>query len=73
MMMLEIIVFVLFFFSIGGLVYEASGLFNRFYHDVLNWHRPGPNTPIKMEGTHLTSRCEFCGKRITEDDRGHWW
>lgn len=73
MIILEILVLLVFVFTIGGFIYEASGLFKRFYHDIIGWHKPGNHTPIVIEHGVEKSRCEFCGKRILRDRYGNWY
>lgn len=45
-------------------------LFQRFIHNILDWHSP---TRITFDGCSLVSSCKVCGARILADSCGNWF
>lgn len=70
---LEILAWLLIIISVCGFIYNTSGHFKKFYHDVLGWHHPANNAIVKIHGPIVESYCEICGKRIIQDSHGDWF
>ena len=58
----------------GGAIYLISGgrIFNRFYHNILNWHLPD-DEPQEFDGCNIHTHCKYCGKEIIQDSQGNWY
>ena len=58
-------------FIISGVIYLATGMGRRFYHDLLKWHMPdGKET---FDGCSMHSHCKYCGEEIMQDSQGNWF
>lgn len=58
-------------FLSASIVYCCTGVFKKFYHDILGWHQP-----INKQGAIgciFTSKCKHCGKDIMQDSQGNWF
>ena len=71
--MTEYIVFFGFVFIFYGsaILYCEFGLFKRFYHDILKWHKPTDEK--EFDGCNTHSHCKYCGKEIMQDSQGNWF
>lgn len=48
-------------------------LYIKFFHDILEWHSPDKNKPIRFDGVNLYSKCKYCGKDIIKDSQSNWF
>ena len=71
MTLLLVIAIVLALNIIFGIIYLITGIGKRFYHDILEWHRPD-NTE-SFDGCSRHSVCKYCGKNIMQDSQGNWF
>ena len=71
MILLLIIAIVLALYIASGIIYLITGIGKRFYHDILEWHRPD-NTE-SFDGCSYHSVCKYCGKNIMQDSQGNWF
>ena len=46
-------------------------VFNKIYHDYLEWHIP--TNEQRFDVLSMCSTCRFCGKRILQDSQGNWF
>ena len=72
---LEILTIIIGIMWISGILYLCSRgwIFNRFFHDVMEWHLPDQNEPEKFDGVNIHTHCKFCGKEIMQDSQGNWY
>ena len=71
-----LVIFIIIMASVwtGGAIYLISRgrIFNRFYHNILNWHLPD-NEPQEFDGCNIHAHCKYCGKEIMQDSQGNWY
>lgn len=53
------------------ILYLNFGTFKRWFHGVLEWHRPD-KTRTWNDGRATYSQCKWCGKEIMRDSQGNW-
>lgn len=53
--------------------YFKFGFGKKFYHDVLNWHRPIETEENTFDGLSVHNHCKFCGEEIMQDSQGNWF
>ena len=58
---------------IPALLYLKKGMFKRFYHDRLGWHRPDESKGVGFDGCSIHAHCKYCGKDIMMDSQGNWF
>ena len=56
---------------VTGLLYLKFGLCRKFFHDILEWHRPDETE--SFDGCSFHSKCKYCGKDIMQDSQGNWF
>lgn len=69
---LFVILATLLIFLAPSSLYLRYGLYKRFYHDILEWHRPCDEQKT-FDGISFYSRCKYCGKNIMQDSQGNWF
>lgn len=74
-MILEIFLIIIAVMWISGIIYLISGgrIFNRFFHNVMEWHLPNDKEPQGFDGVNIHAHCRFCGKEIEQDSQGNWY
>lgn len=55
-----------------GFIYLKTGMFKRFYHDILGWHLPIEDSE-HIRGINNCAICKHCGQRIIQDSQGNWF
>ena len=60
------------FLLIGGAIYWRFGLFKKFFHGVLEWHKPKSGIE-GYDGASFHATCKYCGKDIMMDSQGNWF
>lgn len=68
---LMIIAIVIAIMLIGAILYLVTGIGKRFYHDILEWHKPDDKQ--SFDGCSYHSICKYCGKEIMQDSQGNWF
>lgn len=60
-------------FYITAIIYLTTGFGKKFYHDILEWHRPKKNDSLGFDGCSFHATCKYCGKDIMQDSQGNWF
>jgi hypothetical protein len=73
MIIAKILFITLSIFLINALLYLKFGLFKKFYHDILKWHKPHNEYDSEFDGCSFHNTCKYCGKEIIQDSQGNWF
>ena len=57
----------------GAVLYQTTGFFKFFFHDILGWHEPDKDERKYFDGCNRHATCKYCGKDIIEDSQGNWF
>ena len=73
MIIAKILLIILGSLLITAALYLKFGLFKKFYHNILGWHKPIDENDSRFDGCNVHNTCKYCGKEIIQDSQGNWF